>query len=69
MIVLSDVTPNEYGEVSLSRAGTGLCGRRGDRERRKEVRAVCASGVTALCVYTGDDAGLPAVQRFSGKIL
>lgn len=67
LIVLSDVTPNDMVKFLYQGQEQAYAGEGAIENAAKEVRAVSASGVTALCVYTGDDAGLPAVQRVFGQ--
>ena len=67
LIVLSDVTPNDMVKFLYQGQEQAYAGEGAIENAAKEVRTVCASGVTALCVYTGDDAGLPAVQRVFGQ--
>ena len=67
LIVLSDVTPNDMVKFLYQGQEQAYAGEGAIENAAKEVRTVSAEGITTLCVYTGDDAGLPAVQRVFGQ--
>ena len=67
LLVVSDVTPNDMVRFWYQGQEQAYAGEGAVENSAKELRAVRTSGITPLCVYTGDDEGLPAVQRVFGQ--
>ena len=72
LIVLSDSQPNDMHRVP----GSGRFPRYRDysdtaavRDTAEEVRSIRSSGVSVLCVFTGDNRDLPAAEQIYGRDL
>ena len=67
LIVLSDVKPNDIVKIRYEGQKQAYSGKAAVENAAEELRRARGNGITALCVYTGDDAGLADVQRIFGQ--
>ncbi|MEG0765174.1 MAG: hypothetical protein RR403_03930 [Pseudoflavonifractor sp.] len=70
LIILSDASPNDDRKIPGGGAfggGEDYGGAAGIADTAAEVVRVRKSGVCVLCVFTGEDAALPAAQKIYGR--
>lgn len=68
LIVLSDGKPNDAIKVRTSSGSyKDYAGTTGVEDTAAEVHRARMQGITVLCVFTGDEKSLPAVQRIYGR--
>ena len=63
LIVLSDVKPNDIVKIRYEGQDLAYSGKAAVENCAEELRQARGKGITPLCVYTGDEAGIADVQR------
>ena len=67
LIVLSDVKPNDIVKIRYEGQDLAYSGKAAVENCAEELRQARGKGITPLCVYTGDEAGIADVQRIFGQ--
>ena len=67
LIVLSDVKPNDIVKIRYEGQDLAYSGKAAVENCAEELRQARGKGITPLCVYTGDEAGVADVQRIFGQ--
>ena len=67
LIVLSDASPNDMNYIGGRWGGSAYRGEAGIKDSAAEVAAMRRRGIAVMCVFTGEEADMPAARLIYGK--
>lgn len=67
LIVLSDASPNDMATIGGRFGGGAYRGEAGVKDSAAEVAAMRRRGIAVMCVFTGEEAEMPAARLIYGK--